>query len=87
MFAALLWPAVSGNAGVMRRHREAVPVMLPLWLERDQHGVVFAEVELLLKFSVTADLHGADFHGRAAVFGFDLATWALVSCAGEPKSR
>ena len=58
-----------------------------LRLERDQHDVVFTEVELLLEFSVTADFHSADFHGRAAVFRFDLGDLGPRDCAGEPKSR
>jgi hypothetical protein len=43
-----------------------------LRLERDQHGINFAEVELLLEVSVAADFHGADFERRAGAFGFDL---------------
>ena len=34
-----------------------------LRFERDQHDVVFTEIELLLEFSVAANLHGADIDG------------------------
>lgn len=49
----------------------------PLRLERDQHDVVFAEVELFLKLSVAANHHGADFERPAAVVGFDFGDLRL----------
>ena len=55
--------------------------LLLLRLERDQHGVVLAEVELLLKFSAAANLHGANHQGRAAVFRFH---WRLESDLFRP---
>ena len=58
-------------------------VSLPLRLESDQHGIIFAKVELLLEVSVAADLHGADFQRRAAVFGFDFSDLRLGQLRGR----
>ena len=63
--------------------RGRVGVILPLRFERDQHDIVFSKVELLLEFSVTADLQGLSFQRRATVFGFDFSDLRL----GELRRR
>lgn len=52
--------------------------------ECHEYDIVFAEIEILLKFFIPPDFHGAGLDGRTAVPGFDfgnLGFCKLIGCA------